>query len=97
MMNVQVESFPNSVTGQERETRVLLLEGFICNLAGTARIKIMYNATSNLNFERIRQSCLLFISIIQGFVTCWLNFGLMKKKKESQVDLTGLLFSISIV
>ena len=29
VMDVQVESFPNSITGQERGTRVLLLEGFI--------------------------------------------------------------------
>jgi hypothetical protein len=79
VMDEQVESFPNSITGQERGTRVLLLEGFVCNFGGHG------------------QRCLLFISEIHGLVICWLKFGLTKKKKKSQVGITGLPFSISIV
>ena len=59
--------------------------------------KIMYIETSSINFERIRQRCLLFISEIQGLVICWPKFGLTKKKIKSQVGITGLPFSISIV
>jgi hypothetical protein len=57
----------------------------------------MYIANLSINFERIRQRCLLFISEIHGLVICWLKFGLTKKIKKSQVGITGLPFSISIV
>ena len=50
VMEVQVESFPNSPTGQERETGMLSLEGLICNLAWVATTKIMYIANSSLIF-----------------------------------------------
>ena len=97
VMEARVESFTNPVAGQQREPIVLLPEGFIWNLVGETKTKIMCIVTSSLNFEHTRQRSFLFIREIQGSVICWLNFGQTKKKKESQMGVTGSPISISIV
>ncbi len=95
VMDVQVESFPNSITGQERETKSAVTRRIHLHF-WRAWTKIMYIAPSNINFERIRQRCFLFISEIQGLVICWLaKIRSNKKEKKSQVGITGLPFSIS--
>jgi hypothetical protein len=62
VMDVQVESFTNPVTGQEQETKVQLPKGFIWKLAEAAKTKIMRITTPNLNFEHSGQNA--FYSVI---------------------------------
>jgi hypothetical protein len=33
IVNVEVESFTNPVTGEEQDTKIQILKGFICKLA----------------------------------------------------------------
>jgi hypothetical protein len=62
VMDVQVESFTNPVTGQEQETMVQLPKGFIWKLAEAAKTKIMRITTPCLNFEHSGQNA--FYSVI---------------------------------
>lgn len=84
-MDVQVENFPNSVTGQKREIEMLLPEGLIWILADAAKTELKCIATSSLNYEHTRPTFLLFIGEIQGSVICWLSFSLTKKENKGQV------------
>ena len=51
VMDVQVESFVNPVTGEEQETKLELPKGFIWKLAQAAKSKIMRISTPCLNFD----------------------------------------------
>jgi len=51
IMDVQLESFINPVTGEEQETKVELPKGFIWKLAQAAKSKIMRISTQSLNFD----------------------------------------------
>jgi hypothetical protein len=51
IMDVQVESFKNPVTGEEQDTKVQLPKGFIWKLAEAAKTKIMRITTPHLNFD----------------------------------------------
>lgn len=51
VMDVQLESFMNPVTGEEQETRIELPKGFIWKLAQAAKSKIMRISTPYLNFD----------------------------------------------
>lgn len=51
VMDVQLESFVNPVTGEEQDTKIQLPKGFIWKLAEAAKTKIMRIMTPNLNFD----------------------------------------------
>lgn len=51
IMDVQLESFVNPVTGEEQETRIELPKGFIWKLAQAAKSKLMRISTPYLNFD----------------------------------------------
>ena len=51
IMDVQVESFINPVTGEEQDTKIQLPKGFIWKLAEAAKTKIMRISTPSLNFD----------------------------------------------
>jgi hypothetical protein len=51
VMDVQIESFVNPITGEEQETKIELPKGFIWRLAQAAKSKIMRISTSSLNFD----------------------------------------------
>ncbi len=63
VMDVQVESFTNPITGQEQETKVQLPKGFIWKLAEAAKTKIMRITTPNLNFDHSGQNA--FYSLVE--------------------------------
>lgn len=51
VMDVQIESFTNPVTGEEQDTKVQLPKGFIWKLAEAAKSRIMRITTQSLNFD----------------------------------------------
>ena len=51
VMDVQVESFKNPVTGEEQETKIQMPKGFIFSLADAAKSKLMRILTPNMNFD----------------------------------------------
>ena len=51
IIDVQMESFVNPVTGEEQETKIELPKGFIWKLAQAAKSKIMRISTPHLNFD----------------------------------------------
>jgi hypothetical protein len=51
VMDVQVESFKNPVTGEEQETKIQLPKGFIFKIADAAKSKLMRISTPNMNFD----------------------------------------------
>jgi hypothetical protein len=51
VMEVQVESFKNPVTGEEQETKIQLPKGFIFKMADAAKSRLMRILTSNMNFD----------------------------------------------
>ena len=51
VMDVQLESFKNPVTGEEQDTKIQIPKGFIWKLAEAAKSKIMRISTPSLNFD----------------------------------------------
>lgn len=51
VLDVQVETFKNPVTGEEQDTKIQLPKGFIFKLADACKTKIMKITTPNLNFD----------------------------------------------
>ena len=51
IIDVQVESFKNPVTGEEQDTQIHLPTGFIWKVAHAAKSKVMHILTPNLNFD----------------------------------------------
>lgn len=51
VVNVEVESFINPVTGEEQDTKVQLPKGFIWKLAEAAKSKIMHITSPDLNYD----------------------------------------------
>lgn len=51
IIDVEIESFVNPVTGEEQDTKIQLPKGFIWKLAEAAKTKIMRISSSNLNFD----------------------------------------------
>jgi hypothetical protein len=51
VMDVQIDSFTNPVTGEEQDTKIQLPKGFIWKLAEAAKSKIMRITTQSLNFD----------------------------------------------
>ena len=59
IMDVQVESFKNPVTGEEQETKIQLPKGFIFKMADAAKSKLMRISTPNMNFDHPGQNTFL--------------------------------------
>lgn len=51
VVDVEVESFKNPVTGEEQDTKIHLPKGFIWTLADACKSRIMKVSTPNLNFD----------------------------------------------
>ena len=51
VMDVQVESFKNPVTGEEQDTLIELPKGFTWKIAEAAKTKVMRITTAGLNFD----------------------------------------------
>lgn len=51
VLDVEVESFKNPVTGEEQDTKIQLPKGFIWTLADACKSRIMKISTPNLNFD----------------------------------------------
>src|SRR5436309_6860661 len=62
VMDVQLESFKNPVTGEEQDTRIQIPKGFIWKLAEAAKSKIMRITTPCLNFDDSGQNA--FYSVV---------------------------------
>jgi hypothetical protein len=56
VIDVQVESFKNPVTGEEQETKIQLPKGFIFKIADAAKTKLMRISTPNMNFDHSGQN-----------------------------------------
>ncbi len=51
IIDIQLESFKNPVTGEEQDTKIQLSKGFILKIADTAKSKLMSISTLNMNFD----------------------------------------------
>lgn len=51
VLDVEVESFTNPVTGEEQDTKLQLSKGFIFQLADACKSKLMKISTPSLNFD----------------------------------------------
>ena len=63
VMDVQLESFKNPVTGEEQDTKIQIPKGFIWKLAEAAKSKIMRISTPSLNFEHSGKNA--FYSVVE--------------------------------
>ncbi|HJS64898.1 MAG TPA: DUF1326 domain-containing protein [Nitrososphaeraceae archaeon] len=63
IIDVQVESFINPVTGEEQDTKIQLPKGFIWKLAEAAKTKIMRITTPSLNFDHSGKNA--FYSLVE--------------------------------
>ena len=63
IVNVEVESFKNPVTGEEQDTKIQLPKGFIWKLAEAAKTKIMRITSPDLNFDHTGKNA--FYSVVE--------------------------------
>jgi hypothetical protein len=63
VIDVQVESFKNPVTGEEQETEIHLPKGLVWKVVQAAKTKLMRIATPNFNFDHSGQNA--FVSTIE--------------------------------
>lgn len=63
IIDVEIESFVNPVTGDEQDTKIQLPKGFIWKLAEAAKTKIMRISSPNLNFDDSGKNA--FYSIVE--------------------------------
>jgi len=66
VMDVQVESFKNPVTGEEQETKIQLPKGFIFKIADAAKSKLMRITTPHFNFDDSGQNILVSVVEYRG-------------------------------
>ena len=66
IIDVQVESFINPVTGEEQDTNIQLPKGFIWKLAEAAKTKIMRITTPSLNFDHSGKNAFYAIVDFKG-------------------------------
>jgi len=59
VMDVQVESFKNPVTGEEQDTQIHLSKGFIWKVGHAAKSKLMKISTPSLNFDDSGQNVIV--------------------------------------
>lgn len=63
VIDVQIDSFKNPVTGEEQDTKIQLPKGFIWKVADAAKSKVMHILTPNLNFDDSGKNA--FYSVIE--------------------------------
>jgi hypothetical protein len=63
VIDVQLESFKNPVTGEEQDTKIQIPTGFIFKLADAAKSKVMRILTPNLNFDDSGKNA--FFSVVE--------------------------------
>jgi hypothetical protein len=63
VMDVQLESLKNPVTGEEQDTKIQLSTGFIWKLGDAAKSKMMCITTPNLNFNDAGKNA--FYSVVE--------------------------------
>lgn len=63
IIDVNVESFKNPVTGAEQDVKIQLPNGFIWRLADAAKTSVMKILTENLNFDDSGQNA--FVSVVE--------------------------------
>jgi hypothetical protein len=63
MIDVQLESFKNPVTGEEQDTKIQLPKGFIWKVADAAKSRMMRILTPRLNFDDSGKNA--FYSVIE--------------------------------
>ncbi|MEW6605230.1 MAG: DUF1326 domain-containing protein [Thermoproteota archaeon] len=63
IIDVQVESFKNPVTGEEQDTKIQIPKGFIWKVADAAKSKVMRILTPSLNFDDSGKNA--FISVVE--------------------------------
>ncbi len=63
MIDVQLESFKNPVTGEEQDTKIQLPKGFIWKVADAAKSRMMRILTPSLNFDDSGKNA--FYSVIE--------------------------------
>jgi hypothetical protein len=63
VVNVEVESFKNQVSGEEQDTKIQLPIGFVWKLAEAAKSKTMHITTPNLNFYHTGKNA--FYSVVE--------------------------------
>jgi hypothetical protein len=63
ILDVQLESFVNPVTGDLQQTKIQLPKGFIWKIADAAKTKVMKILTPNLNFDHSGKNA--FYSVVE--------------------------------
>lgn len=63
IIDVQVESFKNPVTGEEQDTKIQIPKGFIWKVADAAKSKVMRILTPSLNFDDSGKNA--FVSVVE--------------------------------
>ena len=63
LVNVEVESFKNPVTGEEQDTKIQLPKGLVWKLADAAKTKIMRITSPDLNFDHSGKNA--FYSVVE--------------------------------
>jgi hypothetical protein len=63
IIDVQIESFKNPVTGEEQDTKIQLPKVLVWKVADAARSKMMRILTPNLNFDDLGKNA--FFSVVE--------------------------------
>lgn len=63
VLDVQIDSFKNPVTGEEQDTKIQIPKGFIWKIADAAKSKVMHILTPNFNFDDSGKNA--FYSVIE--------------------------------
>ena len=63
VLDVQVESFKNPVTGEEQETEIHLPKGLVWKVVQAAKTKLMRITTPHFNFDESGQNA--FVSVVE--------------------------------
>jgi hypothetical protein len=63
VLDVQIEGFKNPVTGEEQDTKIQILEGFVWKVADAVKSKMMHILTPNFNFDDSSKNA--FVSVIE--------------------------------
>jgi len=63
IIDVQIESFKNPVTGEEQDTKIQIPKGFIFKLADAAKTKVMRILSPSLNFDDSGQNA--FVTVLE--------------------------------
>jgi hypothetical protein len=63
IVNVEVESFINPVTGEEQDTKIQIPKGFIWKLADAAKSKVMHITSPEMNYDHSGKNA--FYSVVE--------------------------------